>query len=263
MGRARWPTMHLRYRTLSLEARLAVCQTEDVHQQIGRLLQEILPKHVGRLPQTNEPTARLAVPGPQIGWPSDAETITVNREAALEKALEQKIDLDLRDTPLSEFLDAVKQNYHLPVFIDHKALSEAGIGADVPITRDLRGLTLRAALKLVLHDLDLTYVFRYEVLLITSKTESEQMLTIKVYPVFDLVVRPPEAPPVGTAVDYQPLIRGLTSTVAPATRDEVGGPSAVTTFAPSGVLVIAQSTEIHEQIADYLEALREVGADRK
>jgi hypothetical protein len=244
-------------------ASIVVRQTEELHQQIAKLLQEIIPDHLGKLPPTNEASARLAVPGPQLNWPCEAEGTLINREAELEKALEQKVDLELKDTPLGDFLATIKQDYRVPVLIDQKALSDAGVGTDVPISRDVRGLTLRAALKLVLRDLDLTYVFRNEVLFITSRVEEEQMLTSKVYPVFDLVVRSPDAPPVGPAVDYQPLIRGLTSTIAPVTWDEVGGPGAVTPFANSGALVVEQTTEIHEEIADYLQALREVGAAQK
>jgi hypothetical protein len=242
---------------------IVVRQTVDVHEQIARLLRELIPEHLAPLPPPNEGTARLAVPGPQANWPGEAEPIEVNHDAAVEKALEQKFDLELRETPLGEFLEAIRQSHHVPVFLDRSALADAGVGADVPITRDLRGLTLRAALRLVLNDLDLTYLLRYEVLVITSKSEAENTLAYKVYPVFDLVVRPPDAPPIGPAVDYRSLIEGLTSTIARATWDEVGGPGSVKAFGNSGVLFVSQTTEAHEEIAAYLQALREVGAARK
>jgi hypothetical protein len=41
--------------------------------------------------------------------------------------------------------------------------------------------------------MDLTYVIRDEVLMITSKTEAENMLSTKVYPVGDLVIPVPTA----------------------------------------------------------------------
>jgi hypothetical protein len=40
----------------------------------------------------------------------------------------------------------------------------------------------------MLGEMDLTYVIRDEVLMITTKTEAENMLSIKVYPVGDLVI---------------------------------------------------------------------------
>jgi len=40
----------------------------------------------------------------------------------------------------------------------------------------------------MLGEMDLTYVIRNEVLMITTKTEAENMLSTKVYPVADLVV---------------------------------------------------------------------------
>src|SRR5207248_6498552 len=64
---------------------------------------------------------------------------------------------------------------------------------DTPITKVLKGVTLKSALKLILHDLGLAYIVRDEVLLITSKEEADTYLVTKVYPVGDLVV--PIVPP--------------------------------------------------------------------
>jgi general secretion pathway protein D len=61
----------------------------------------------------------------------------------------------------------------------------------------------------------------------------------------------------GVAPDYDSLIELITATVAPESWDEVGGPGAI--HAGSGgnlSLVISQTQEIHEQIADLLEQLR-------
>ncbi|HET6879770.1 MAG TPA: hypothetical protein VFI31_06435 [Pirellulales bacterium] len=82
----------------------------------------------------------------------------------------------------------------------------------------------------------------------------------KIYPVFDLVVRSPDVPPVGPAVDFRPLIDGLTSTVAPETWDDVGGPGSVMAFANAGALVVLQKAAVHEEIDLYLRTLREIGA---
>ncbi|HQU44623.1 MAG TPA: hypothetical protein PK867_17530 [Pirellulales bacterium] len=116
-------------------------------------------------------------------------------------------------------------------------------------------------MRLVLSDLDLAYAVRGEAIAITPPP-CDPMLDCKIYPVFDLVVRSPDAPPAGRAVDFQPLIDGLTSTVAPVTWDDVGGPGCVTSFANAGALVVLQTAAVHEQIDLYLRALREIGAAR-
>src|SRR5205823_11644901 len=69
-------------------------------------------------------------------------------------------------------------------------LEEASVSPDTPVTKTLRGVTLRSALRLILKDLELTYVIRDEVLQITTPEDAESQLITKVYPVGDLVIPP-------------------------------------------------------------------------
>jgi general secretion pathway protein D len=56
--------------------------------------------------------------------------------------------------------------------------------------------------------------------------------------------------------DFDTLIQLITSTTQPDTWDEVGGPGAVEPFPTNLSLVISQTQDVHEQIADLLEQLR-------
>jgi len=103
-------------------------------------------------------------------------------------ALEDDTRLEFIETPLNSVIDFLKDQHDINIEIDTKALDEIGIGSDSPITRNLRGISLRSALRLMLKDLDLTYVVRDEVLLITTQEEAESKLVTKVYPVGDLVL---------------------------------------------------------------------------
>ena len=58
------------------------------------------------------------------------------------------------------------------------------------------------------------------------------------------------------AADFDTLIELITSTIAPQTWDEVGGPGSVEGFPTNLSLVVSQTQEVHEQIADLLEQLR-------
>ena len=109
-------------------------------------------------------------------------------EAKIVAALDDKTELEFVDQPLSDVIDYLKERHAIEIQLDTKALTDAGLGSDTPITRNIRGITLRSALRLMLSEMDLTYVIRDEVLMITSKTEAENMLSTKVYPVADLVV---------------------------------------------------------------------------
>jgi general secretion pathway protein D len=56
--------------------------------------------------------------------------------------------------------------------------------------------------------------------------------------------------------DFDTLIELITSTIAPDTWDEVGGPGAIESFPTNLSLVISQTQDVHDQIADLLEQLR-------
>lgn len=60
----------------------------------------------------------------------------------------------------------------------------------------------------------------------------------------------------GVQADFDSLIELITSTIAPQSWDDVGGPGAIQGFETNLSLVISQTQEIHEQIADLLEQLR-------
>ena len=82
----------------------------------------------------------------------------------------------------------LRDQHGIPIEIDKKALDNVGVGTDTPVTRNLKGISLRSALRLILKDLGLTYIIRDEVLLITSSEEAEKELVTRVYPVGDLVI---------------------------------------------------------------------------
>jgi general secretion pathway protein D len=60
----------------------------------------------------------------------------------------------------------------------------------------------------------------------------------------------------GTQADFESLIELITSTIAPTTWDDVGGPGSIQQFQGNLSLVISQTQEVHEEIADLLEQLR-------
>ncbi len=60
----------------------------------------------------------------------------------------------------------------------------------------------------------------------------------------------------GQQADFDSLIDLITTTIAPTTWDEVGGPGSIAEFRTNLSLVISQTQEIHEQIADLLSQLR-------
>lgn len=150
-------------------------------------------EHVASIPGADTPP--ILFPDPEA-WQSltqqrkghavDVKPYTPSELKVLD-ALDEETACDFVDEPLSHVMDYFKQRHGIEIQLDKRALAAAGIDANTPITGNVRGITLRSALKLLLRELDLMYTLRYEVLLITTKAEADSMLDLRVYPVADLV----------------------------------------------------------------------------
>lgn len=177
-------------------------------------------------------------------------------EEAIRRALDKPISLEFVETPLGDVVDYLKDCLQIRIVLHRKALSDVGVAADTPITRNLLNISARSALNLLLDDLDLTWVISNEVLLITTLDEAGSMLDNVVYEVHDLVAaRDEKGAPVN---DFDQLIDVITSTVAPTTWDQVGGAGSIAPFEGNGItaLSISQTQRVHEQIAKLLADLR-------
>ncbi len=60
----------------------------------------------------------------------------------------------------------------------------------------------------------------------------------------------------GSQADFGPIIDLITTTISPDSWDDVGGPGSISGFDTNLSLVVSQTQEVHEQIADLLEQLR-------
>jgi tetratricopeptide (TPR) repeat protein len=111
-------------------------------------------------------------------------------EKKIEAELKKPTQFEFSEQPLSAVIDYLKEYHKIEIQADTRALEEASVALDTPITMSLHGVSLRSALKRLLKNLDLTYTIQDEVLLITTteKAESADYLETKVYPVADLVI---------------------------------------------------------------------------
>jgi hypothetical protein len=178
---------------------------------------------------------------------------TSKLEEQVERAMAAPVSLSFHDAPLEEVLERVGEKSGLQIVLDRKALADAGLGLDAPVALDVSDISLRAALHLILDAVDLCWMIRDEVVLITTKVEAENMLATKIYDVADLI----EA---GRCkrTDFKPLLELITSTIAPTSWDEVGGPAAITPLEMPDIraVVVSQTEEVHYEIGALLETLR-------
>ncbi|MEX0675631.1 MAG: hypothetical protein WD063_01050 [Pirellulales bacterium] len=164
-------------------------------------------------------------------------------------ALAEQTKMQFIETPLQDAVEYLKSLHKIEIQLDSKALEDATIGSDTPVTRQLKDIKLSSALNLLLRDLDLTYIIRDEILLITTPEQAESQLLTRTYPVGDLVDG-------NDAKGYDSLIEAITSTVKPPAWDEVGGPGSIKEVPKSKSLVISQTRECHDEVLELLRALR-------
>ncbi len=104
----------------------------------------------------------------------------------IREALEQDTSLEFIETPLQDVVDFLEDRHNIEIELDTRALDVMGIGSDTPVTRELRGVTLGFALKLMLRDLDLTYQIDEEVVLITSREKADRKESVRIFAIGDL-----------------------------------------------------------------------------
>jgi|CXWL01.1.fsa_nt_gi hypothetical protein len=180
-------------------------------------------------------------------------------EARIEAALDAQGEWAFEDVPLSDFCDLIHEKLGIDVVLDAKALNDFAIDPSTPITRSIRGISNRSFLRLTLRELNLTYTVQLGALWITTPEKAEALLTTKVYPVGDLLGRDTnlgESRP-----DYQTLLQAITRNIAPDSWDDVGGPGSLEGIYDA--LVVRHSSDVHEQVTEFLTAYREIIASEK
>src|SRR5438045_7581735 len=108
----------------------------------------------------------------------------------IDQELDKTSNVDLVETPLKDDIDYLKDTHAIPIVLKTKKLEEASVSPDTPVTKQLRGISLRSVLNLILEDLELTYVVRDEVLQITTPTDAQGATEIRIYDCRDILAMP-------------------------------------------------------------------------
>ncbi len=104
-------------------------------------------------------------------------------EMRIRVVLDEPATLDFLDTPLTDVIDYLEHTYNIPIEIDAPALTAMNVDTSTTISRTLKDISLRSALRLMLRDFGLTFQVQDEVLLITSE---EAALANPIVGVYDL-----------------------------------------------------------------------------
>ncbi|HEY3227424.1 MAG TPA: hypothetical protein VGK61_10580, partial [Planctomycetota bacterium] len=160
-------------------------------------------------------------------------------------------------------------NFHLDAGVANSGQEPARV------TLKVRDVTLKTALKLVLNPRDLVCVYRDGVLLVAPKSKVASFTVTRVYDVRDLLFKLEDFP--GPKLDLDPKKPGvvidfgqdepksiihedfLMDLIKTSTGDRSWDDSSATSIdlTKTGLLVVAQSKAIHEEVRHLLDLLRQ------
>lgn len=177
----------------------------------------------------------------------------------IESILQQplKSPLQYEDQPLNEILDALQQEYDLPILIDQRAFDNFGISPDVEVSVNLRNMSLRSALNLTLRQPaldDLVYTIDNEVLMITTEEYANDRLVVAIYRVDHLVEGEAQWAQ-GQHTPYTPLVQVITSCVERDTWATNGSGAGQIHLMEPGILVVSQTKQVHSEVENLLDKL--------
>lgn len=146
------------------------------------------PHPVAPAPVVAQAPAAPIAGGGLIGGPtvSPAE----KRRAAVEKKLDQDVkDTEFDATPVRDALQYLSEVAEVPILIDRRRIEEAGVEFDGKINFTVKAgdVSFRTALEMILSEVDLIYLVREGVIVVTTRSEEPQQYEVRVYPCSDLL----------------------------------------------------------------------------
>lgn len=236
----------------ALNEALIISQTEDVLNRVRNLL-AMLRVAFALNEQRGDSQASISL-----------EQVNQS-DKAIDKALEQHITADFRQLPLVDAAKFLAKECGVNLVVDESALEDVGLGNDLPLNFECKGMALRHGLTHMLAAIDLTWIVDDGVLKITTLEAAESAYETRVYPVADLLVQD-ESDALFREYSHRgnidELIDTLTTAIDPSSWSDVGGPGAIQPFAASDLLVISQTRITHHKIERLLSKLRKHMAQR-
>ena len=118
---------------------------------------------------------------------------TAEARAALSRNM-PAVTLD--DTPLEDSIDFLRNLSNAPIVVDWPALELAGVEKTTPVTLQLRGVSARKLLQLMLDTVSpyepLTFYVSEGVVTVTTLEKADAATVVRVYPIQDLIVDVPD-----------------------------------------------------------------------
>ena len=218
------------------------------------LLKETPSVAEGKLDQS-APTDQEGVKGPRRrNRPADvplAHAVIKHDEPTAEEKILETFDkpttVDWSELPFEEVLAFLADHHKVPIIVDRASLKEQEVSVDSPITLSLNNVSFRSVLQLVLEPLELEWVIRHEVLVITTRAWCEAHPEVHVYEIKTLI---------DAGHDPDELIRSIVACIEPMSWSIQDGYAGISHT--GGVLFVRQTQRAQSQIADLLDQLDEI-----
>lgn len=191
--------------------------------------------------------------------PNEREAADANKRRAIECRLKQPISLDFKELPLREAIEQIAIVSGIPVVPDTRALEEAKVRMDAPVSVVADRINLKNALNILLKPIRLTWIVEDGAVKITTESKSMGAPIRRTYKVGDIVDLPPmvegQAPRKDVGEELMALIK---NTVAKNSWEDMGSTGAIQYFPAEKKLVVTQNQEVQEELQLLLATLRKL-----
>ncbi len=160
----------------------------------------------------------------------------------IETELKKQTEIAFTDSSLTDVVTFLSDYHNIPILIDIEGLTEEGIAPDTAVTRTLTGTKLESALNIMLSPLQLEYVIKNEVMMVTTAARATAAKEVLVY---DLSRIP--------NIEPKTLSSIIMSVTTPKAWAEKGGEGAL--ILGSGFVTISQDQPTHRKIVAVLNQL--------
>ncbi len=178
--------------------------------------------------------------GGGIERPSESDRL--KPEERIRNELKEWTSIHFVESPLSDAVRQLAEMHDIPILIDNRALEEIGLTALEPVNLSLKNVSLEKALRLLLSNLDMTYMIHNEVLVITTAEAAEQNLGLRVIPL-----------PASLIGEQEDVITAIETTIVPDIWQSAGGPARIAFV--KNTLVVAATDPVMEDVESFLQKL--------
>ena len=174
-----------------------------------------------------------------------------DKEKKILEALNKPMNVVLKDSTLEDVVKFLQDKAGVTIVVPQAILEEKNITYKVPVSVDLKNVTLRTILKKTLADVGLVYIVKDNVIQVTTEERAKQTLTTRAYYMGDLLLLTSVDPLRRNAQQAQAIrtindiIGVIVGTIEPDSWWVNGGPGRIVFDPSSMTLIVSQTAEMH------------------